>query len=85
MNIQIKEIFYFLFIRIPFYILGKYRKNHVKVHWGRGLHNFGDCLQPCILKHYGLTPYYVTSMEKLMLLWLVQYFNGFLLLMMAIL
>ena len=65
MNIQVKEILYLLFIRVPFYILGKYRKNHVKVHWGRGLHNFGDCLQPSTLKHYGLTPYYVTSTKFL--------------------
>ncbi|MFI3267759.1 MAG: polysaccharide pyruvyl transferase family protein [Rikenellaceae bacterium] len=28
----------------------------IKINWGRSLNNFGDCLQPYIVKHYGLTP-----------------------------
>lgn len=65
MRINIIEITYLLFVRLPHYIWGRFvKKNLVKAHWGRGLNNFGDCLQPYILKHYGLTPYYVTRNEK---------------------
>ncbi len=31
---------------------------------GRGLNNFGDCLQPDILKHYGFTPVYVPQRKS---------------------
>ena len=59
---SIKEILYYLFYRLPSIIKGKYLyHNLVKVHWGRGLNNFGDCLSPDILKHYGLTPVYVPN------------------------
>lgn len=64
---SIKELIYFFFVRLPFYLIGGLRGNRVRVHWGRGqgkMHNFGDCLQPYTLKHYGLTPYFVTSLDK---------------------
>lgn len=65
MRYSIFELFYFLIKRFPKLLWGKYiRKNIVKVHWGRGLNNFGDCLQPYILKHYGLTPYFVSNLNK---------------------
>lgn len=60
----IKEFSYYLFYRIPLIIKGKLKKNIIYVHWGRGLNNFGDCLQPDILKFYGLTPVYVSSINK---------------------
>lgn len=63
--IRLKEIFYYVFNRLPNIFVGKYiSHNLVKVHWGRGLHNFGDCLQPDILRFYGLKPVYVTSYAK---------------------
>ena len=34
------------------------------MHWGRGLNNFGDCLQPDILKHYGFAPVYVPQRKS---------------------
>lgn len=55
----ISELLYLFFIRIPFSILGFIRGNLIFVHWGRGLNNFGDCLQPDILRCYGFTPVYV--------------------------
>lgn len=61
----IKELIYLVTVRIPAILYGKYiAKNLVRVHWGRGLHNFGDCLQPATLRYYGLTPVYVTSLDK---------------------
>lgn len=39
-------------------------RNYVRSHWGRSLQNFGDCLQPYILKHYGLQPVYTPSTQK---------------------
>lgn len=63
--IRIKELIYLATMRIPTMLWGRYvRHNLVKVHWGRGLRNFGDCLQPDTLRHYGLTPVYVPSMAK---------------------
>jgi len=65
MKTDIKEIIYLLLVRIPTTIWGKYIKhNLVRMHWGRGLNNFGDCLQPYIARHYGLTPVYVPSQQK---------------------
>lgn len=65
LGIKIKELIYLVSIRIPTILYGKYiAKNLIKVHWGRGLNNFGDCLQPDTLRHYGLTPVYVPSMGK---------------------
>lgn len=65
MSYSVKEILYFFYHRLPNYIWGKYvRHNLIKVHWGKNLNNFGDCLQPATLKHYGLTPYYVTTIGK---------------------
>lgn len=65
MSINLKEIIYLLFVRMPMTFWGRYVKhNLVKVHWGRGLNNFGDCLQPDTLRYYGLTPVYVPSIDK---------------------
>lgn len=51
---------------------------------GRHFKNFGDCLQPYILKHYGLTPYFVTSNQKTdvvlagsILQWVPSDYSGF--------
>lgn len=81
---KIKEIIYLLVVRIPTIVYGKYMKrNLVKVHWGRDLHNFGDCLQPDTLRYYGLIPVYVTSLNKSeivlagsILQWLTPDYNG---------
>lgn len=65
MNFSIKEIIYYFINRLPKTFLGKYVTcNIVKVHWGRGLNNFGDCLQPDTLRYYGLLPVYVPSLAK---------------------
>ncbi len=65
MKYHYSELLYFFANRLPKLIYGKYfARNLIKVHWGRGLNNFGDCLQPSILKHYGLTPVYVPSMKQ---------------------
>lgn len=65
MTLHSKEILYYLFVRLPKSIFGKHiTRNLVRVHWGRGLNNFGDCLQPDILRHYGLLPVYVPSYKK---------------------
>ena len=65
MKWSIKELTYYFFHRLPAIIKGKYLcHNLIKVHWGRGLNNFGDCLSPDILKHYGLTPVYVPNEKK---------------------
>ena len=61
MNIRLIELLYFMFVRIPARLRGWLRRNHVRLHWGRGLNNFGDCLQPLIAKYYGMTPEYVPS------------------------
>lgn len=85
MKLSIKEICYFLFVRLPNIIIGKYiKKNLVYVHWGRGLNNFGDCLQPDILRHYGLTPVYVPDSRRAdiilagsILQWLSPEYDGY--------
>lgn len=65
MKFNYKEILYLVTNRIPRIIIGRYiTRNLVKVHWGRGLNNFGDCLQPDTLRHYGLLPVYVPSLAK---------------------
>lgn len=65
MKINLKEISYLLINRIPRSLIGKYiSHNLVKLHWGRNLNNFGDCLQPYIAKHYGLLPVYVPTKSK---------------------
>lgn len=62
MKYSIKELVYYFICRLPATIKGRYiMHNIVKVHWGRGLNNFGDCLSPDILKYYGLTPVYVPN------------------------
>ena len=53
-----KEIIYYLGVKLPAIITGKLKGNLVYTHWGRGLNNFGDCLSPYILRHFGLTPVY---------------------------
>lgn len=55
---------YFFCLRLPIFIYGSAKGNLVKVHWGRGLKNFGDCLQPDILKYYGYTPVYVPQRKS---------------------
>jgi pyruvyltransferase len=57
-NSKLQEYIYFLSVKVPTYIVGKIRGNLIRTHWGRGLNNFGDCLSPLILKHYGFTPVY---------------------------
>lgn len=65
MKYKFKEIIYYLAVRFPQTMWGKYvTKNLVMVHWGRGLKNFGDCLQPDTLRHYSLLPVYVPSNDK---------------------
>lgn len=64
MSYSIKELRYYLFYRLPAIIKGRFLHNLVKVHWGKGLNNFGDCLSPLILKYYDLTPVYVSSDSK---------------------
>ena len=64
MKLNFKEILFYLCITIPNIIIGKINRNIIYVHWGRGLNNFGDCLSPYILKHYGLTPVYVSNNNK---------------------
>lgn len=60
-NIKLKELFYLLMVRLPMSIIGKIKGNLVYVHWGRIGKNFGDCLSPLILKHYGFTPVFCSS------------------------
>lgn len=55
---------YFAGVRIPGSLVGLCRGNLIKVHWGRGLNNFGDCLQPDILKHYGFTAVYAPQRKS---------------------
>jgi pyruvyltransferase len=64
MRDNFSEILYYIFIRLPKMLKGKFLHNIIKVHWGRGLNNFGDCLAPYILSYYGLTPVYVPSLAK---------------------
>lgn len=65
MKYKIKEILYYILYRLPRSIIGRYlTHNLIYVHWGRGLKNFGDCLQPDTLKYYGLLPVYVPSLDK---------------------
>lgn len=84
MRYSLKEIFYYLGYRLPLIIKGRYiTDNLIRVHWGRGLNNFGDCLQPDILKHYGLTPVYVSQKDADIILagsilqWVPTDFKGY--------
>ena len=84
-NLSVRELVYYFLHRLPSIIKGKYLlHNLIKVHWGRGLNNFGDCLSPDILKYYGLTPVYVSSDEKADLIlagsilqWLDKNYSGY--------
>lgn len=82
MPAQIKEVLYLLFARIPLCLLGRFRGNLIRTHWGRGLNNFGDCLSPYILKHYGFTPVYVPQRRSQVVLagtilqWLPKNYRG---------
>ena len=84
MKYSISEILYYFFHRLPAIIKGKYLyHNLVKVHWGRGLNNFGDCLSPDILRYYGLTPVYVPDdknsdvlLAGTILQWIDETFEG---------
>jgi pyruvyltransferase len=53
-----KEFIYLILVRLPQTIIGKLKGNLIYTHWDRSLNNFGDCLSPSILKHYGFTPVY---------------------------
>lgn len=44
------ELGFYFFCTLPRIIWGKLHGNLVRVHWGRHLNNFGDCLTPDILK-----------------------------------
>ena len=46
------ELGFYFFCTLPRIIWGKLHGNLVRVHWGRHLNNFGDCLTPDILKYY---------------------------------
>lgn len=80
---SVKEIFYYLKNCLPLIILGKLRHNLIRVHWGRGLNNFGDCLSPYLLRHYGLTPVYVQQKKAEIILagsilqWIPKDFSGY--------
>lgn len=58
------ELGFYFFCTLPRIIWGKLHGNLVRVHWGRHLNNFGDCLTPDILKYYGMTPAYISSNEE---------------------
>lgn len=85
MKYCIRELAYWLCVRLPNFILGRYiRRNLVFAHWGRGLRNFGDCLSPIILKFYGLTPVYVPTQRRAnvilagsILQWIPEDFDGY--------
>lgn len=85
MKYSFREIVYYACVRLPRIILGKFfTHNLVLVHWGRGLNNFGDCMQKDILSHYGLLPVYVPSygksdiiLEGSVLQLVPENFNGF--------
>ena len=55
---MLSEFLYYFTIKLPNIVIGKIKGNLIHVHWDRGLNNFGDCLAPVILKHYGFTPVY---------------------------
>lgn len=83
-NIKIKELIYLITVRIPTTILGLWKGNLIYVHWGRIGKNFGDCLSPIILKHYGFTPVFSTNNDKsdiviagTLLQWLDKDYDGF--------
>lgn len=85
MKYSIREFVYYVCVRLPNIVLGRYiRRNLVFAHWGRGLHNFGDCLTPIILKFYGLTPVFVPTQRKAnvvlagsILQWIPEDFDGY--------
>jgi pyruvyltransferase len=60
---RIREVAYFVARKLPRIVVGTIEGNAVYVHWGRGLNNFGDCLQPVLLKHYGFTPVYCQTKD----------------------
>jgi pyruvyltransferase len=59
-----KEIFYAVFNKYPSWIKGIILGNAIKIHWGRSENNFGDCLAPYILRHYGYTPVYSQQQDS---------------------
>lgn len=61
---KIKETFYAAFVKYPSWLLGIIKGNVIKTHWGRSTNNFGDCLSPYILKHYGFTPIYSQTIDS---------------------
>jgi len=78
----ISELIYACFIKYPSWLKGIINRNVVKVHWGRNKKNFGDCLSPYILKHYGFTPVYTQESDSQIVLagsilqWLPKDYNG---------
>jgi pyruvyltransferase len=61
---NIKEIIYAVFIKYPTWFIGILKGNAIKTHWGRSKNNFGDCLSPYILRHYGFTPVYCQQKDS---------------------
>ncbi|NML37261.1 polysaccharide pyruvyl transferase family protein [Chitinophaga sp. G-6-1-13] len=82
---RIKEIAYYFLVKLPGILRGRVRGNLIFVHWGRGLNNFGDCLSPDILKHFGLTPVYCQQVKSDMILagsllqWVPENYTGIIL------
>ena len=83
-RVQIRELVYLLLIRLPMTLIGHLKGNLLYVHWGRIGKNFGDCLSPIILKHYGFTPVFCTSNDKsdivvagTLLQWLTRDYQGY--------
>lgn len=65
MKLNLKEIAYLFVNRLPRLFIGRFiSHNLIRLHWGRNLNNFGDCLQPYIAKYYGLLPVYVSTKSK---------------------
>lgn len=64
-KLNFKEISYLILNRLPKTFIGRFiSHNLIRLHWGRNLNNFGDCLQPYIARYYGLLPVYVSTKSK---------------------
>lgn len=79
---NLKETLYAIFKKYPSWIIGLIKGNAIKTHWGRTKNNFGDCLSPYILRHYGFTPVYCQQkdseivMAGTILQWLPKNYEG---------
>ncbi len=84
-KINIRELLYYLIIKLPCIIVGKIKGNLIYTHWGRGLNNFGDCLSVDILKFYGFTPVYSQQIDSDIILagtilqWVPKHYKGIIL------